>query len=201
LQHEWARRALEATEEYLEGRITPQEAAEAYNRFQEGLKASIEAYRLLRGSQLGGPAEGAVLWASLPLNPEEPELERVDRRWRPFMAAEEAADYASRSGRIAEEPGALATLLRDIFPSPFRPSPSNALAVPGGLGETVRTLTQAAYEHRLLPSGELDPARLTVLVDALLAAGYTEGVLLDHLRGPGPHVRGCFAVDWLLGRA
>jgi hypothetical protein len=43
--------------------------------------------------------------------------------------------------------------------------------------------------------------RLPVLCDALLDAGCPpEDDLLLHLRSPGLHVRGCFAVDALLGR-
>ncbi len=40
-------------------------------------------------------------------------------------------------------------------------------------------------------------ARLAVLTDA----GCTDAELLEHLRGEGPHLRGCYAVDMLLGRA
>src|SRR5205823_6227093 len=59
-------------------------------------------------------------------------------------------------------------------------------------------LAQAAYQERHLPEGTLDPLRLAVLADALEDAGYAEGELVDHLREPGPHVRGCHAVDSLL---
>jgi hypothetical protein len=62
----------------------------------------------------------------------------------------------------------------------------------------VLSLAEAAYQERLLPSGELDPQRLAVLADALEEAG-AEGDLLAHLRGPGPHVRGCWALDAALG--
>jgi hypothetical protein len=49
-------------------------------------------------------------------------------------------------------------------------------------------------------SGTLEPARLNVLADALEDAGCTERTLLDHLRSPGPHVRGCWPIDLLTGR-
>jgi hypothetical protein len=39
-----------------------------------------------------------------------------------------------------------------------------------------------------------------VLADALGVAGCTDAHLLAHLRSPGPHVRGCWAVDLLLGK-
>jgi hypothetical protein len=38
-----------------------------------------------------------------------------------------------------------------------------------------------------------------VLADALEEAGCGDADLLGHLRSPGPHVRGCLAVDLLLG--
>src|SRR5688572_16857480 len=45
-----------------------------------------------------------------------------------------------------------------------------------------------------------DPHRLSVLADALEEAGAT-GELVAHLRSPGPHVRGCWALDLVLGLA
>jgi hypothetical protein len=61
-------------------------------------------------------------------------------------------------------------------------------------------LALAAYDERELPSGHLDPARLAVLSDALEEAGCAGTELLAHLRSPGLHVRGGWAVDLILGR-
>jgi hypothetical protein len=86
-------------------------------------------------------------------------------------------------------------LLRDLV-NPFRPvTPEPAWSTP-----QVVALAQAAYEQRELPAGTLDTARLAVLADALEEAGCDQADLLAHLRGPGPHARGCWAVDLLLGR-
>jgi hypothetical protein len=41
---------------------------------------------------------------------------------------------------------------------------------------------------------------LPILADALEEAGCTEADLLGHLHGPGPHLRGCWAVDRILGK-
>jgi hypothetical protein len=105
---------------------------------------------------------------------------------------------AGKAGWLAEG-AALAGLLRCVFgPLPFRPvtvSPAR-LAWQGG---AVAKLARAAYEERSLPSGELDPARLAVLADALEEAGCSAAELLGHLRLHAPHVRGCWAVDLLLG--
>jgi hypothetical protein len=86
-------------------------------------------------------------------------------------------------------------LLREIFPNPFRPV---ALG-PAWTTSDIRTLAQAAYDERHLPSGHLDLTRLAVLADALEEAGAT-GDILTHLRSPGPHMRGCWPVDLLLGK-
>jgi hypothetical protein len=42
--------------------------------------------------------------------------------------------------------------------------------------------------------------RLPVLADALEDAGCDDRALLGHLRGPGPHVGGCWALDLILGK-
>jgi hypothetical protein len=87
--------------------------------------------------------------------------------------------------------------LRDLFgPLPFRP----VTVPPAWQTPQVVALAQAAYEQRGPPAGTLDLARLAVLAGALEEAGCDQADLLDHLRGPGPHVRGCWAVDLLLGK-
>ena len=90
-----------------------------------------------------------------------------------------------------------AALLRDILgPLPFSPITLN----PTWLTPTVLNLARAAYEERALPSGELAPDRLGVLSDALEEAGCDNEDILNHLRSPGPHVRGCWGLDLLLGK-
>ncbi len=102
---------------------------------------------------------------------------------------------------VEAERAAQAALLRCIFGNPFRPLPTINPTLLTWNSNLVRTLAQAAYDDRLLPSGQLDPARLAVLADALTDAGCTDAELLEHLRGEGPHLRGCYAVDLLLGKS
>jgi len=91
-------------------------------------------------------------------------------------------------------------LLRDIFgPLPFRAvfvDPAWLIWNDG----TVKKLAQAAYEERSLPEGTLDNARLAILADALEESGFANADFLAHLRGPGPHVRGCHVLDAILGK-
>jgi hypothetical protein len=51
-----------------------------------------------------------------------------------------------------------------------------------------------------MPARTLDPTRLAILADALLDAGCDAEELIQHCRSAGPHVRGCWAVDLLLGK-
>jgi hypothetical protein len=43
--------------------------------------------------------------------------------------------------------------------------------------------------------------QLPILADALEEAGCDNADILAHCRGPGPHVRGCWLVDLLLGKS
>ncbi len=90
------------------------------------------------------------------------------------------------------------SLVRDLFGLlPFR----SARAIdPAWRGGTVPQLARAVYEKRRLPEVTLEPARLAVLGDALEDVGCTDAELLGHLRGPGPHVRGCWALDLILSK-
>jgi hypothetical protein len=95
---------------------------------------------------------------------------------------------------------ALANLLRDILGNPFRDVAVDQ-AVLTWNGGTVPRLAHAAYEERPLPAGPLDAARLGMLADALEDAGCADADLVGHLRGEGPHFRGCWVVDLLTARS
>jgi hypothetical protein len=91
----------------------------------------------------------------------------------------------------------LSEFVRCVFGNPFRPISIG----PAWLTPTVTNLAQSAYEERALPSGELDPDRLLVLSDAAEEAGCDKNDILSHLRGAGPHVRGCWGVDLILHKS
>jgi hypothetical protein len=86
-------------------------------------------------------------------------------------------------------------ILRDLFAPPSFDAVSLA---PAWLTPDVVSLARAVYEERDLPSGHLDVVRLAILADALEEAGCSEQIVLDHLRGPGPHGRGCWPLDLVL---
>ncbi len=116
------------------------------------------------------------------------------------QAAERAAWVANtaprgKQGRLGRAERRLlgstqATLLRDIVANPFRPLSID----PAWQNPTVRSIARAVYDQRAFD-------RLPILADALEDAGCTDAVILDHLRGRGPHVLGCFALDLVLGKS
>ncbi len=90
----------------------------------------------------------------------------------------------------------LSSIVRELFVNLFRPISIK----PDWQTPTVTTLAAVAYDERALPSGELDPARLAVLSDALEEAGCDNADILNHCRQPGVHVRGCWLLDLILGK-
>jgi hypothetical protein len=83
----------------------------------------------------------------------------------------------------------LAAMLRDVVGNPFRPATLDAEAVPPALVALAETIYAERAFHRMAE-----------LADALEAAGCAESDILAHCRAPGPHLRGCWGVDLLLGR-
>ena len=77
--------------------------------------------------------------------------------------------------------------LRDIFP--FRP----VSFAPSWRAPTVTFLAQTMYDAR-------DFSAMPLLADALQVSGCDNAEVLNHCRGLGPHCRGCWVVDAILGK-
>jgi len=104
------------------------------------------------------------------------------------------ADFRLRDPE--REPGeaqSQAALLREVFGYPFRSAPildSQRLSWTGG---PVSSLAEAIYQERAFD-------RLPELADVLQSAGIDDADILGHFREPGPHVRGCWALDLILAK-
>jgi hypothetical protein len=92
-------------------------------------------------------------------------------------------------------------LLRCLFGNYLQAAPIISPAILAWNDGTVPKLAQAASDDCDSPDGTLDPARLAILADALEEASVTDTPLLEHLRGPSVHVRGCFVLDAILGKS
>jgi hypothetical protein len=109
---------------------------------------------------------------------------------------------ARKRAATIQEKSMQVQLLHDLFGNPCRRSRSRSAkrgrtatlsrwgAVQGGL---VWKLANSIYAERAFD-------RLPILADALEEAGCTDAEILGHCRGPGPHLRGCWVVDLLLGK-
>jgi hypothetical protein len=89
----------------------------------------------------------------------------------------------ARPGDIASE------VIRCIFGNPFRPVAFD----PSWRTDTAVALAGQMYESR-------DFGAMPILADALQDAGCDSADVLGHCRGTGPHVRGCWVVDLVLGK-
>jgi hypothetical protein len=197
---EEGRTAVEVAERFADDRATLAELRQAH----------AAARRVAHALYGGAAAKGLE---ALPPDPQKAEALRSARLSAQFAATNasgrsitgqggQAASFArTAEGRAAEYLRAASTaaalfqceLLRDIFGNPFRP----VSADPAWLrwdGGTVVKMARALYDERAFE-------RLPVLADALEDAGCAEETILAHLRGPGPHVPGCWALDLLRGEA
>jgi hypothetical protein len=204
------RKAVETAEQYADGEAS-----------REQLRAARQAAHARRLRLRAEEGDKPVCAGRLAVRAAEVAAEA--NAWHAARRASLVAREAANTGAIEEMVGGLqgqrwlgspqfvafrqgqasrqCDLLRDIFGSPFAPLPAvdpSLLTWSDGL---VAKLAVAAYEDHHLPHGTLDASRLAVLADALEDVGWADADILNHLRGPGPHVRGCWAVDLLLGKA
>ncbi|MCI0463148.1 MAG: hypothetical protein L0Z62_39885 [Gemmataceae bacterium] len=175
------------------------QAVDAFDRFADG-EIDEESFRTAASSThplrnyreeifSGQPREG-ILWAAYAVNAAMTRLPDYGyRKALQFLA------YAVQP-HDGEEHAAHVDLIREVFENPFRPMNIPSL----WRTPTVLRLAEAAYVEHKLTAGTLDTDRLGVLADALEEAGCSAPTILSHLRGPGPHVRGCWVVDLLLGK-
>lgn len=131
-------------------------------------------HRIMQTASLG--ADAAAVRAATP-----------DDGW---IAAINALKDAGRVGKRAEVGPRQMALLRDIFGNPFRPVPLD----PRWLTSSVLDLAAGIYEDRAFE-------RMPLLADALMDAGCADEQIINHCRSEGPHVRGCWVVDLILGKS
>ena len=174
LTDERSRRAVEVAERFADGLATSGDLLAASHAAYDAAMAAASTH---------GPNWAAAGAAADTSNPE------IARRVLGDGGAVSFAAYKAKSGRRLRQ----CQVIWDIMgPLPFRPVAAEAawLTWNGGM---VTKLARGIYEERAYD-------RLPVLADALEEAGCAEAELLGHLRSAGPHVRGCWALDLILGK-
>jgi hypothetical protein len=186
LREEKHRKAVEVSERYADGMADLAELS----------TASLAAHPA--GSSIVSRLVSVVAYATCFVDFVLPETVEAAVRIASLNLANERTGVRKAAKRTArsEVQARQCELMRDIFGNPFRP----AALDPAWRTPVVVALATATYEERILPAGTLDLQRLAVLADALEDAGCTDTVILAHLREPNPHVRGCWAIDLLLGK-
>jgi hypothetical protein len=167
--------ALAVAERLADGLATKEEVREA----REAAKRVPRIRQRLHGT----PAEWAASAPAFVLHPSAAEFSQTAT-----IRAAVALEQGGVTTRDAEERVQFA-LLRDVFGNPFRPV---AFAAAWRTPQAV-ALARTAYEDRRFEE-------LPLLADALEEAGCTDEGILSHLRGPGPHARGCWVVDAVLNK-
>ncbi len=102
-------------------------------------------------------------------------------------------DYCDFDGwlqTVAHGNRILANNLRDIVGNPFRP----VAFTPHWCTINVLELARTIYDERAFE-------RLPILADALMDAGCDDEQIIGHCRSNGPHVRGCWLLDMILGKS
>jgi hypothetical protein len=195
-RREESRQAVEAAERYAEGTARAKELAAYYHPADSIVRECPEGANRHAAQAAANTAEQRILWTAW--NVAEPE-------WDPSVAAAAAAGcYAGQLRRRREagqraaawaelsEQQAQCDILRDLTGNPFRASEFDT-AWSARNGGVVANMAEVIYAANAFD-------RLPILADALEDAGCTDAAILEHCRGPGPHVRGCFVVDLLLSK-
>jgi hypothetical protein len=174
---ERSRKAVEVAERFADGEATEQEREAAHEAFRDWSVFATYRCNAASATTQADAAHAAVGTAT-------------------HVAATVAFLREREPCAANPTPQEVVALLHEVFGNPYRPiSPD-----PYWLTADVIALAQAAYAERILPEGLLEPQRLAVLADALEDAGCADQAILAHLRGEGPHVRGCWVIDLVLGK-
>jgi hypothetical protein len=184
------RAAVDAAELLADGLLKPGERV----RRQQAVREASEYALTLCPSDLAHmtPDNGAASYCAVEaahflINIEEPQVVGTS-----LELARDSIRYTEHHLRPRlswEEHRIQCDLLRDIFGNPFRPVAFS----PVWRTDTAVALARQMYEGR-------DFGAMPILADALQEAGCDSEDILDHCRGPGPHVRGCWVVDLVLGK-
>lgn len=134
------------------------------------------------------PAAAAVyyLWTRFHAEVQSPETR--GSLWSFFEDSWMMFDWLMESEGLAC-PSELADLLRCVVGNPFRPV---AFDHAWRMEHTVG-IAAKMYDER-------DFRAMPILADALEEAGCDSADVLSHCREPGPHARGCWVVDGVLGK-
>jgi hypothetical protein len=196
VRHRWAliphrrqRGAVELAERLAEGQAKDAELEDARQRAEVWPYDAPEFERLIYQAAAYTLAESA-LEAARGACSSILDYAAIEGAWEAIPGEDQSRLIAEAAGA---EGRALGRLAVEVFGNPFRPV-------------TVERAWLAAFDGAALAMArwideEWRIDEMPYLADALTDAGCTADALIRHLRGEGPHVRGCWALDLVLGRS
>jgi hypothetical protein len=147
-----------------------------------GLREELQLAQVLDGAtETVGEVVAGEAWEEIYQTP--------GKHW----STQEREDKEAFDSGQAAEMAAQAALVREVFGNPFRPVAINPAWLRWNDG-TLSKRAQAIYDNRCFTD-------VLMLADVLEEAGCTNSDILDHCRGSGPHARGCWVVDLILGKS
>jgi hypothetical protein len=203
MQDQRSRRAVEVAERYADGLVSPRELLDAHADAEEALRALQadfpQALRRWREAAGAGPgaASGAVHPGTALMAADAVRLVTYPTLYDPTEEPDSSLLCSIIDGIGEARSNTCIPLdgpLREILGNPYRGAPGRDPTSLRTSDGAARRLAAAIYDGRRFED-------LPVLADLLEEAGLTDAALLGHLRGPGPHALGCYALDAVLGKS
>jgi hypothetical protein len=177
VKHTRWREIVLTAERFADGRVGRRQLEQAHRGARWISQAAYNNWLANPGKDSNGVSVGYIIVALTERDPGDAALSAA----RSAVSIKGSAESAVQSA-----------LVRDLFGNPFRPPPAPAAWL-GHPDETVLRLARVLYDEGRF-------ADLPVLGDALEDAGCTDEQVLGHCRSSGPHVRGCWLLDAVLGK-
>ena len=187
-------RALGAAEQFANGELTEDELRKQFVVVHRAHNALLNSVRGLNTKKKR--AESLILLSCMSLLIPSPPREKPTAEIQSVVGGligdfDDEAEAALGAAVVTRFQILFPQLLRDIFGNPFR---SVAFSSERRT-DTAITLASQMYESR-------EFSAMPILADALQDAGCTNEDILSHCRDPKQvHVRGCWVVDLVLGKA
>jgi hypothetical protein len=195
LVHKDCRKSIEVAERYADGKVTDGDLTAQLRSAYRGYQLACFAQQDYPTKHKGNPfarlpveqLRVAVEATEAVMGTVDPVLGNEDRE--EFSVARIVELVVTASNGKVTKADAEVTLVREIFGNPFHPVTLHQT----WLTSDVLLLARGIYKERAFD-------RMPILADALQDAGCDSNDILSHCRGPGPHVRGCWVVDLVLGK-
>jgi hypothetical protein len=174
--------ALETVEAFADGLVTANELARARHGASQIAECSTKCPATRRFASAVGKAASLALPSSLTWfkTVDPATVDHISRALRSGL------DLLAGDGDGVHRLPGYVVLFDDV-------EPHRVTCCPEWRTSTAVAIARGMYDAR-------EFGAMPILADALQDAGCNSEEILDHCRGPGPHIRGCWVIDLVLGK-